>query len=420
MGIPTMDIVRTDRSRNRNRRWIFFAAGAAAVVALTLGVSRLKPAAPVVDRSVIVIETVKRGPMVREVRGTGTLVPIDANWIAASTDARVARVITHPGTAVRRDTVILELADPAQVQRTLDARYRLAAAEADLVSLRNRLRSEELNERAGAARLKAEYEQARLRATVDEKLAAQGVQSDLTRQLSGNAADELQNRYALESERLRIDAGSIESQLAAQRAKVEQLRAQSRLEEQQFASLTVRAGIDGVLQQLNVEVGQRVAAGTVLAKAVEPARLMAQLRVPDTQARDLSKGQPATIDTRDGVVKGHVTRIDPASQNATVTVDVALDGPLPRGARPDLAIDGTIELERLDSVLHVGRPVRAQEHANGSVFRVDGHTAVRVPVKFGRISVTSIEIVQGLREGDQVITTDMSAWDEVDRVQIDH
>jgi HlyD family secretion protein len=414
-----MDIVRSDRSRERNRRRIVLAAGAAAVIAaLTLGISRLKPAAPVVERSVIVIDTVKRGPMVREVRGTGTLVPVDANWIAASTDARVARIVTRPGTAVRRDTVILELADPAQVQRTLDARYQLAAGEADLVSLRNRLRSEELNERAGAARLKAEYEQARLRAAVDEKLAAQGVQSDLTRQLSRNTADELQNRYALESERLRIDTVSIESQLAAQQAKVEQLRAQSRLEEQQLASLSVRAGIDGVLQQLNVEVGQRVAAGTVLAKAVEPARLMAQLRIPDTQARDVTLGQTAAIDTRNGVVQGHVMRIDPASQNATVTVDVALDGPLPRGARPDLAIDGTIELERLDRVLYVGRPVRAQEHANGSVFRVDGHTAVRVPVTFGRTSVTSIEIVAGLREGDQVITTDMSAWDEVDRVQI--
>jgi HlyD family secretion protein len=414
-----MDIMRTDRSRERSRRRILLAAGAAAVVAaLTLGLSRLKPAAPVVDRSAIVIETVKKGPMVREVRGTGTLVPLDANWIAASTDARVARIVTRPGTAVRRDTVILELVDPAQVQRTLDARYRLAAGEADLVSLRNRLRSEELNERADAARLKAEYEQARLRANADEKLAAQGVLSDLTRQLSRNAADELQNRYALESERLSVDTASIESQLAAQRAKVEQLRAQSHLEEQQLASLSVRAGIDGVLQQVNVEVGQRVAAGTVLAKAVEPARLMAQLRIPDTQARDVALGQAAAIDTRNGVVKGHVMRIDPASQNATVTVDVALDSALPRGARPDLAIDGTIELERLASVLHVGRPVRAQEHANGSVFRVDGQTALRVPVKYGRTSVTSIEIVDGLSEGDRVITTDMSAWDAVDRVQL--
>lgn len=414
-----MDIIRVDRSRERSRRRIVLAAGAAAVVvALTVGVSRLKPAAPAVERSAVVIETVRRGPMLREVRGTGALVPLDANWIPASTDARVARIVTRPGTAVRRDTVILELADPAQMQRAVDARYRLAEGEADLVSLRSRLHSEALNERAAAARLKAEYEQARLRAGADEKLAAQGVLSDLTRQLSRNAADELQNRYALESERLNVDAVSNESQLAAQRAKVEQLRAQSRLEEQQLASLSVRAGIDGVLQQVNVEVGQRVAAGTVLAKVVEPARLMAQLRIPDTQARDVALGQAAAIDTRNGVVNGHVTRIDPASQNATVTVDVALDGPLPRGARPDLAIDGTIELERLAGVLHVARPVRAQEQANGSVFRVDGNMAVRVPVKFGRASATSIEIVDGLREGDRVITTDMSAWDEVDRVQI--
>lgn len=414
-----MDIVKTDAGMGRRRRRIVLAAIAAlAVAALTLGLSRLKPAAPGVERSAIVIDTVKRGPMVREVRGTGTLVPVEANWIAATTDARVARIVTRPGTAVRRDTVILELADPAQVQRAFDARSRLAAGEADLASLRGRLRSDELNERAAAVRLKAEYDQARLRAAVDEKLAAQGVQSDLTRQLSHNAAEDLRNRHELESERLRVDAEAGESQLAAQRAKVEQLRAQSRLEDQQLASLTVRAGIDGVLQQLNVEVGQRVAAGTVLAKAVEPTRLMAQLRIPDTQARDLTLGQPAAIDTRNGVVQGHVIRIDPASQNATVTVDVALDGPLPRGARPDLAIDGTIELERLGSVLRVSRPVRAQEHAAGSVFRVEGRTAVRVPVTFGRTSVTSIEIVQGLAEGDRVITTDMSAWDEVDRVQI--
>ena len=413
-----MDIVRTGRPDKTRRRMLIAGAAAAVIALLTLGLSRLKPAAPAIDRSAIVIDTVERGPMVRDVRGAGTLVPVEANWIPASTDARVVRIVTRPGTPVRADTVILDLADPAQAQRALDARYRLAAGEADLISLRSRLRSDELEERAAAARVKAEYDQALLRATADEALASQGVLSNINQQLSRNAADELRNRYELESERMRANAESRESQLAAERAKVEQVRAQSHLEEQQLASLTVRAGIDGVLQQVNVEVGQRVAAGTVLAKVVEPSRLTAQLRIPDVQARDVAVGQTAAIDTRSGVVKGHVTRIDPASQNATVTVDVALDGPLPRGARPDLAIDGTIEIERLESVLHVGRPVRALEHTSGTVFRLDGNTAVRVPVKFGRSSVTAIEIVDGLKEGDRVITTDMSAWDEVDRVQI--
>ncbi len=419
MDIAKMDIARPDRSHNRNRRRIFFAAAGTLLVAVVaLGASLLKPAAPEVDPSLVVIETVKRGSMVRQVRGTGSLVPVDVNWIAATSDARVARIVTRAGTAVRKDTLILELSDPAQVQRALDARYLLQAGEADLVSLRNRLHSEELNERAAAARLKAEYDQARLRANADEELAAKGVLPDLTRKLSRNAAEELENRYKLETERLRINAVSVQSQIAAQQAKLEQMRAQARLEQQQLASLHVRAGIDGVLQQVSVEVGQRIAAGTILAKVVEPARLMAQLRVAETQARDIALGQPAEIDTRNGNMRGHVIRIDPASQNATVTVDVGLDGPLPRGARPDLTVDGTIELERVNDVLLVSRPVQAQEHASGTVFRLERNGAARARLKFGRSSVTTIEIVDGLREGDRIITSDMSAWDGFDRVQL--
>lgn len=414
-----MDIARPDRAQDRKKRRILYATAVAAIAAAaTVGVSQLKPAAPAVDRSMVVIDTVKRGSIVRQVRGSGSLVPVDVNWIAATTDARVARIVTRPGTAVQRDTLILELADPEQVQRALDARYVLEAGEADLVSLRNRLRSEALNDKAVSARLKAEYEQARLRANADEELAAKGVLPELTKQLSRNAAEELQNRYRLEEERLRVNAVSGQSQLAAQQAKVEQLRAQARLQEQQVASLQVRAGIDGVLQQINVEVGQRIAAGTILAKVVEPAKLMAQLRIAETQARDIALGQPALIDTRNGVVSGRVIRIDPASQNATVTVDVGLEGPLPRGARPDLTVDGTIELERMTDVLHVGRPVHAQEQTGGSVFRVDGDGATLVPLKFGRSSVTSIEIVDGLNEGDRIITSDMSSWDEFERVQL--
>jgi HlyD family secretion protein len=414
-----MDIVRPERLREKNRRRVIYAVAIAVLVAaVTLGIAQLKPAAPVVDQSLIVVETVKRGPLLRQVRGTGTLVPIDVNWIAATTDARVARVVTQAGTAVKPETVILELSDPAQMQRTLDAKYQLNAGEADLVSLRNRLHSEEINERAAAARLKAEFDQARLRANADEELAAKGVLPDLTRKLSRNAADELENRYKLETERLRINAISVQSQIAAQQAKVEQMRAQSRLQEAQLASLHVRAGIEGVLQQVSVEVGQRVPPGTILAKVVQPAQLKAQLRVAETQARDIALGQAAAIDTRNGVVQGHVIRIDPASQNATVTVDVGLDGPLPRGARPDLTVDGTIELERMTNVLYIGRPVHAQEQMPGTVFRLDAGGASRVKVRFGRSSVTHIEIVDGLREGDRVVTSDMSAWDDFDRVRL--
>ncbi|HEY6141535.1 MAG TPA: HlyD family efflux transporter periplasmic adaptor subunit [Thermoanaerobaculia bacterium] len=415
-----MDLARPSRQKQRTRRRIAYAAGAAAVLALvTLGLSRLKPAAPPVDRSLVVIETVRRGALLRQVRGTGSLVPVEVNWIAAATDARVVRVVTQPGTAVRPETLILELSDPAQVQRAADARYVLQAGEADLSSLRNRLQSEELNERAAAARLKAEMEQARLRADADQEMAQKGLLPELTRRLSKNAADELDNRYKLESERLRVNAVAARSQIAAQRAKLAQLRAQWRLQEQQLASLQVRAGIDGVLQQVNVEVGQRVTQGASLAKVVRPTQLKAQLRIPETQARDIALGQGASIDTRNGVVKGHVIRIDPASQNATVAVDVGLDEPLPRGARPDLTVDGTIELERMTNVLHVARPSRAQELTSGTVFRLDdAGGATQVKVRYGRGSVTDIEIAEGLHEGDRIITSDTSQWDEYGRVRL--
>ncbi len=419
MDIERMDIARPQGLQQRNRRRIFYAAGAVVTVGVvSVGIAQLKPAAPIVDGSAIVIETVKRGPMLRQVRGTGSLVPVDVNWIAATTEARVVRVVTEAGTVVGRDTIILELADPAQVQRALDARYLLQAGQADLVSLRNRLAGERLTQQAMAAKLKADLDQAQLRAAADDELAGKGVLPELTRRLSRNAADELRNRYSLESERLRMNAVSMQSDIAAQEAKVAQLRAQSQLQEQQLASLEVRAGIDGVLQQVSVEVGQRVAPGTILAKVVQPSRLKAQLRIPETQARDIAYGQPAEVDTRNGVAEGQVIRIDPASQNGSVTVDVGLAGPLPRGARPDLTVDGTIELERMNDILHVGRPVHVQEQSTGFVFRLGPGGATRTRVRFGRSSVTTIEIVSGLREGDRVITSDMSAWGEVDRVQV--
>lgn len=393
-------------------------AAAVAVAVSSVAVARLKPAAPDVDTSAVVIDTVQRGSILRQVRGSGTLVAVNVNWIASPAEARVAKVVVEGGTVVRADTIILELADPAQVQRTLDARFALEAAEAELVSLRHRLRSTTLDERAAAARVRAEYEQARLRANADEEMAAQGVLPDITRRLSRNAADELESRWKLETERLESNELSARSELQVQEAKVARLRAESRLRQQQLAALQVRAGIDGVLQQVSVEVGQRVAPGTMLAKVVQPAQLEARLRIAETQARDVTAGQRATVDTRNGIVPGHVIRVDPAAQNATVTVDVALDGPLPRGARPDLTVDGTIELERMGNILHTGRPVHAQEQAPGTVFRVEGDEATKVKVRFGRSSVTSIEVLEGLHEGDRIITSDMSPWEGFERVKL--
>lgn len=416
-----MDIERPDRALQiRRRRWTYAIIAAVAIVLATAGIARLKPAAPAVDRTNFWLGQVERGPLVRQVRGTGSLVPVDVNWIAASTDARVARVLLQPGTAVQPDTVIMKLADPAQVQRELDAKFQLAAAEADFASLRSRLESDHLDEEASAARLKAELDQSTLQADANDEMAAKGILPEITRRQSRNAADELANRYRLETERLRINRNAIDTQLAAQRAKVDQIRAAYGLQRDQLAALDVRAGMAGVLQQVTAEVGQRVNAGAVLAKVVQPARLKAVLKIAETQARDIQPGQRATIDTRTGTVDGHVARIDPAAENGTVTVDVAIDGPLPKGARPDLTVDGTIELERLANVLYVQRPVHAVEEQNGTLFRIDPQqsTAERVRVRFGRSSVSAIEVREGLKEGDKVILSDMSQWDDYDKVRL--
>ena len=403
-------------------RRIAYGVGGAIVIALvTLGLSRLKPAAPSVEKANLWIRNVERGPMVREVRGSGTLVPVDVNWIAATTDARVARIVTEAGTAVQPETVILELADPTQVQREQDAKFQLVAAEADYASLKSRLESDHLDEEATAAKLKADYEQAKLRADADEDMAKRGVLPELTRRVSRNAADELANRYTLEEQRLRINRAAIDTQLAAQKAKVDQYRAQYALQQNQLASLRVRAGIAGVLQQVSAEVGQRVSAGTILAKVVQPSHLKAALKIAETQAKDVQLGQKASVDTRNGIVEGHVIRIDPAAENGTVTVDVGFDGVLPKGARPDLTVDGTIELERLADVLFVQRPVHAEEEQNGSVFRVNaaGDGAERVRVRYGRSSVNTIEIREGLKQGDHIILSDMSQWDDYDRIRLE-
>lgn len=416
-----MDIARPERARQiRTRRIITWAAVAIVVGLATLGLSRLRPAAPAVDKGNLWIGPVERGPMLRDVRGSGTLVPVDVNWIAAASDARVARILVLVGSDVQPDTVIMELSNPEQMQREADAKFQLVAAEADYTGLESHLEGDRLNEEAAVAQLKAEYEQAKLRAEADDEMAKRGILPELSRRVSRNAADQLATRYELAQQRLKVNRDGIDAQLAAQRAKVDQYRAQYQLQQGQVALLQVRAGIAGVLQQVNAEVGKRVSAGTILAKVVQPSSLKAAVKIAETQAKDIQRGEKASIDTHNGVVAGHVIRIDPAAENGTVTVDIAPDGPLPRGARPDLNVDGTIELERLANVLYVQRPVHAEEEQSGTVFRVDpsGTTAQRVNVRFGRSSVSAIQVESGLKEGDRIILSDVSQWDKYDRIRL--
>lgn len=415
-----MDIQRDDLARAKKRRRIVLGSIIVlAIIFATVAISQLEPAAPSVDRATVWVGTVERGPMVREVRGTGSLVPKEMRWIPAGTEGRVERILVQPGEQVDAETVLMELSEPRLVQGTLEAQWRLRAAEAEYESLKARLEGQRLEQEATVARVRAEAEQARLRARADEELAKEGLLGELPRKLSTTTADELERRAEFEARRLEALNESVRAQLASQSANVEQLRSIDAYQQEQRDSLLVRAGISGVLQQVAVEVGQRVAAGNTLAKIVDPEHLKAELRVAETQARDIQVGQNALVDTRNGKIEGRVSRIDPAAQNGTVTIDVSLEGPLPRGARPDLTVDGTIELERLDDVLYVGRPVHARDHATIGLFKVVGETASRVNVKVGRTSVSTIEIVEGLREGDEVILSDMSAWDDHDRIKLE-
>ena len=416
-----MDIPRQiNIARRRLVRGAYAAAALGAVLAITLGLARLKPAAPTVERGSIWVDTVMRGPMVRQVRGLGTLVPEEVRWIPAATESRVERIYVKPGAAVKTDTILLELSNPELELAALDAQMQLRAAEADHTNLKVGLESQRLDEQANAATIQASFHQARLQAEADEELAKDGLVPNLTLKLSQSKAQELGTRKELEEKRLNISAEAAEAQLAAQQAKVDQLRALARLKKSQVDALRVRPGLEGVLQQLPVQVGQRVAPGATLAKVADPRRLKAELKIAETQAKDIQIGQPAVIDTRNGVVAGHVARIDPAVQNGTVTVDVAFDAALPKGSRPDLSVDGTIELERLTDVLHVGRPAFGQEQSSVGIFRLQpgGREAERVKVRLGRSSVNMIEIVDGLKEGDQVILSDTSAWDAFDRLRL--
>lgn len=415
-----MDIPRKDVTGNKRRRVILTIAVVLAVVAVTIGVSRLRPAAPGVDRATLLIDSVKRGPMLRQVRGAGALLPEEIRWIAAETDSRVERIVVLPGTKVAADDIVLELNNPQAEQEVVDAEWQLKAAEAEYRNARVKLESDLMNQRAAAATVSADYNEAKRRAETDQQLAKLGVISGLSLKSSTGKADELSTRNEIEQKRIAINEKAVDSQMAVQQARVEQLRALAALKQKTLASLKVRAGIDGVLQELPVQVGQRVTPGTILAKVAVPEHLKAELKVPEVQAKDIQLGQPAMVDTHNGTVQGSVMRIDPAVQNGTVTVDIKLDGSLPQGARPDLSVEGTIDLNRLTNVLYTGRPAFGQDNSTVAIFRLDpdGVTASRVNVKLGRSSATTIEILEGLKEGDQVVLSDMSRWENVDRIRL--
>jgi len=419
-----MDIARPEfKTQKRRRQMILGAIVLMAVVAVTIGVSRLKPAAPTVERGTVWTDTVKRGPMVRQVRGIGSLVPTQESvrQIPAETEATVVRIRVLPGSQVEADTILLEMINSQTEQAAVDAQLQLKAAQAEYQSLRVKLESDLMNQKAGAATVNADHNQAQRQAETDKALYELGVISGLAYKGSKGKADELTTRDDLETQRLTANQKAIESQMAQQQAKVEQMRVLAQLKQKQLDALKVRAGIKGVLVDLPLQLGQHVLPGIMLAKVVEPDHLMATIKIAETQARDVQIGQPASVDTHNGVVAGTVMRVDPAVQNGTVTVDLKLTGELPKGARPDLSVDGTVDLERLDNVLYVGRPAFGQESSTISLFKLfpDGQEALRVPVKVGRASVNSIQVIEGLHEGDTVILSDMSRWDNTDRIRLD-
>jgi len=416
-----MDVPRKSAARNKKIRRIVVGVVVLVAVAVTTKVlAGLKPAAPTVERAQVWLDTVKRGPMLRQVRGLGTLVPETPMTIPAMTDGRIEQRLALPGTVVNPDTVLLVLSNPELQQALVDAEWKLKGAEAESNNLKVKLQSDRLTQQAAAATVQTDAHKARLQADRDAELQRFGLLADIEAKKSTATADDLENRDKIEKERLRIGVDAIQAQLAVQAATVEQLKAMYDLKKAQVESLKVKAMVHGSLTQVAVEVGQRVTAGTVMAKIVQPERLKAELKIPETQAKDVVIGQEASVDTRNGIIAGKVSRIDPAAQNGTVTVDVKLEGALPQGARPDLSVDGTVELEKLTDVLYVGRPTFGQPNSQISLFRLDPDNkgATRAQVKLGRSSVQTIEILEGLRVGDQVILSDMSAWDAHDRIRL--
>jgi len=425
--LGAMDIARPDIKKKRQRRFLLWAGIGVVVLAVAaVAVARLKPAAPTVDRSTIWTDTVKRGPMIRQVRGsTGTLVPREDSieLIPAQTDATVVRIRVLPGAQVTPNTILMDLADPQLQQQVLNARLQLKAAEADYKSLQATLQSTLMDKKTAAAQVHADYTQDQLQAQTDKKLYELGVISGLAYNKSKNTADQLTTQHDLSKQQLDVNQKAIEVQLASAQTKIDQARALVALYEKQQAALQVRSSISGTLAPLAtpVQVGQHVSAGTSIAQVIQSGKLKAALQIAETQARDIQLGLPAAIDTHNGVIPGHVTRIDPSVVNGTRTVDVDLDGPLPPGAVPQLSVDGTIDLERMTDVLFVGRPALGNENSTLSLFKVDpdGKGATRIPVKVGRASVNYIQVLEGLKAGDTVILSDMSRYDNVDRVRLE-
>lgn len=417
-----MDIERPDLKKKRQKRRILY--GALVVVALlvvTYGISSLEPAAMSVSRQSIWPGKVERGTMIRQVRGPGTLVPKQIRWITTSVEGRVEARLLEPGVQVEPGSVILELINPQLEQQLEDARLALGAAEARLADLRVQLESDLLNQQAQAAAIESDYQESRLEVEANEELSKDGLIPEIDLKRSRIREQQLERRVGIEGQRIEKARESILSQISAERAQLAQARALYALRQEQAASLQVRAGISGVLQEVPVEVGERVQPGTVLARVAEPSKLKAELRIAETQAKDIEIGLPARIDTRNGVVAGHVSRVDPAVREGTVLVDVELDEALPPGARPDLSVDGTIQIEKLEDVLYVGRPTYGQANSQVELFKLveDGEMAIRVPVRLGRASVDTIEVVEGLEEGDEVILSDTSQFDEVDRIRLE-
>src|SRR3954462_3766110 len=417
----TMDVPRPHAAKQKRRkRIIIIGVSVLALIVVTFLLSRLKPAVPSIDRSTVWFDTVKRGPMARQGRGLGTLVPVDSRWVAANTDGRVEKIIVWPGTEVKKDTVILELTSPELEQTAGDAESKAKAVESELTTLRATLQRELLDQEATTARVHSEYEQAKMERQTNDQLAKNGLVAELVYKTSKVKEAELANRDEIEQKRLSFARESIEPPLASKQAAVDQANQLAKLKMDQVEALHVRAGMVGVLQQLPVEVGQRVKVGDNLARVADPTKLKAEVKIAETQAKDIQLNQLAVIDTRNGTVKGHVTRVDPAVEQGTVKVDVAIDRELPKGARPDPSRDGTIELEPLDNVIFVGRPAFGQENSTVGIFKLvnGGSEAVRTPVKLGKSSVNTIEIQGGLQPGDQVILSDTSARDSHERIRL--
>src|SRR5258707_2642928 len=416
-----MDIPRTGQAKKRLvRRPAVIVTGIAVVLLITVFLTRLEPAAPTVAAETLLIDQVKRGPMLRQVRGPGTLVPVDVRIISAPVDGRVERIPSLPGVPVTADTILLEMVDPTVEQNALDAESQLKASQADYDNLKAKLESDLLAQQASVTTAQSASDQAKLQVEADERLAKDGLIPELNYKLSRLKFDQLFKQAKTEVDRYQQSKRSSDAQLAAQRARVDQMRGTYELKRRQVEELKVRAGINRVLQELPVQVGQRVAPGTVLAKVARPESLKAELKVPEVQAKDVLPGQRASIDTRNGIMPGHVLRVAPSAVDGTVIVDVALEGDLPKGARPDISVDGTIEIERLPNVLYVGRPAYGSAHSKIEMFKVgeNGKPAVRVPVELGRVSVNTVEIVKGLQVGDKVILSDTSAQDGYNKIRL--